>query len=29
MITSEKVHGLTDEEMAFYEQNGYLLAIAN
>ena len=26
MITSEKVHGLTDEEMAFYEQNGYVLA---
>ena len=26
MITSEKVHGLTDEEMAFYEQNGYMLA---
>ena len=26
MITSEKVHGLTDEEIAFYEQNGYVLA---
>ena len=26
MITSEKTHGLTDEEMTFYEQNGYVLA---
>ena len=26
MITSEKAHGLTDEEIAFYEQNGYMLA---
>ena len=26
MITSEKAHGLTGEEIAFYEQNGYVLA---
>ena len=26
MITSEKAHGLTGEEIAFYDQNGYVLA---
>ena len=26
MITNEKAHGLTGEEIAFYEQNGYVLA---